>query len=414
MRIAVIGSGISGMVAAHLLSDEHDVTVFEADDYIGGHTHTVDARSNGRTYPVDTGFIVFNLKTYPNFTRLMEKLGVEWQPSEMSFSVQCRKTGLYFRPSTLNTLFAQRRNLLRPAFYRMLLDAMRFRKNSLLLLQERQDRLTLEDYLSENAYSPAFIEHFILPMGAAIWSADPEKFRQFPARYFVEFFHNHGFLNIQNQPQWLVIKGGSRQYIEPLTRPYREKIRLNSPVTSVRRAPDRVEVTAQGSGSESFDQVVIAAHSDQALAMLSDPTDTEREVLGAIGFQENHTVLHTDASVLPPKRSAWASWNYHIPQSELGRVAVTYDMNILQRLDAEAEFCVSLNLNGEIDPKHEIKRMVYHHPVYCPESLAARRRQEEINGVNRTYFCGAYWHYGFHEDGVRSALTVCKHFGKTL
>ncbi len=414
MRIAVIGSGISGLTAAYLLSPEHDVTVFEANDYIGGHTHTVDVFASGGPYAVDTGFIVFNTRTYPNFTRLLKKLEVPWQPSCMSFSLQCRQTGLVFSPSSLNALFAQRINLLRPAFYRMLLDAVRFRRKSLFLLERRDDFTTLNDYLTNHKFSLWFINHFIIPMGSAIWSSDPEKFRDFPARYFAEFFFNHGILNVRNQPQWLVIKGGSRQYVKALIRGFKDRIRTGTPVLSVRRKPDRVEVVSAGGGTETFDQVIIAAHSDQALAMLSDPSDPERNILGNIAYQKNDTVLHTDTCVLPPQKSAWASWNYCSPPEKLGRVAVTYNMNMLQSLKADENFCVTLNWAGAIDPKKILRKFVYHHPVYDPGGLEARKRRAEINGVNRTYFCGAYWGYGFHEDGVNSALEVCRHFGRTL
>jgi predicted NAD/FAD-binding protein len=414
MRIAIVGSGISGLTSAYLLSEEHEVVVFEAGDAVGGHTRTVDVTRGGKTYPVNTGFIVFNEKTYPNFIKLMRRLGVAWQPSRMSFSVKCEKTGLEFSPSTLNSLFIQRRNLLRPAFYRMLWDVYRFKRDSEELLQTEDDRLTLEDYLERGGFSRFFADHFIIPMGGAVWSADPVQFNRFPARHFAQFFENHGFLNVRDQPLWLTVTGGSRQYIEPLTRRFKDGIRSGCPVTSVRRHPDHVAVSAAGGAPERFDAVVVAAHSDQALALLADPSDAERGILGAIRYQENRTVLHTDASILPTRRAAWASWNYFIPKKALGRVAVTYDMNILQRIQAPVEFCVSLNLEARLDPSTIIEKMVYHHPVYGPESLAARRRLPEINGVNRTWFAGAYWGYGFHEDGVNSALEVARHFGKTL
>ena len=414
MRIAVIGTGIAGMVAAYLLSDEHDLVVFEAEDYVGGHTNTVDVALNGQTHAVDTGFIVFNEKTYPNFVRLMNRLGIAWQPSHMSFSVQCKKTGLEFSPSSLNTLFIQRRNLLRPAFYRMIFDIFRFRRESEVLLKTDDYSLTLENFLTAKKFSRLFIDHFILPMGEAIWSADPVKFNEFPALYFAQFFKNHGFLNVRNQPQWRVIKGGSKQYVAPLTRPFADRIRLKCPVKSIRRQSDHVRVQAADGQPERFEQVVIATHSDQALAMLQDPTDEEKDILGAIPYQDNHAVLHSDESVLPRKKAAWASWNYHIPQAETGRVALTYNMNILQSISAPVEYCVTLNLPNSVDPAKKIKEMHYHHPVYNPRSLAARKRHEEINGVKRTYFCGAYWGYGFHEDGVNSALVVGKHFGKSL
>ena len=388
--------------------------VYEAEDYVGGHTHTIDVRLNGDTYAVDTGFIVFNEQTYPNFVRLMKHLGIAWQLSIMSFSVQCKKTGLEFSPSSLNSLFIQRKNLLRPSFYRMIFDIFKFRRESEALLNSDDYTLTLENYLTAKKFSQLFIEHFIMPMGAAIWSADPVKFNEFPALYFAQFFKNHGFLNMRNQPQWLVIKGGSKKYVAPLTRPYQENIRINCPVKSIQRHSDHVSIQAANGQPERFDQVVVATHSDQALAMLDDPTDSEKEILGAIPYQDNHAVLHSDESVLPRNKAAWASWNYHIPRQEMGRVALTYDMNILQSLGAPEEYCVTLNLPNTVDPAKKIKEMQYHHPVYNPTSLAARNRHEEINGVKRTYFCGAYWGYGFHEDGVNSALVVGKHFGKSL
>ena len=415
MNIAVVGSGISGMVAAYLLSQEHAVTVYEAGDHIGGHTHTHAISSNGHSYAVDTGFIVFNEKTYPNFLKLMSLLGVTWQKSDMSFSVKCYRTGLEFRPSTLNSLFVQRRNLFRPSFYRMILDALRFRREAgeLFETDTRYER-TLDEFLKEKKYSPWFIEYFIVPMGSAIWSADPERFRKFPARYFAEFFEKHGFLNIQDQPQWLVIKGGSNQYIEPLTRRFKDNIRLNCGVRRIRRYENHVEIQAIGFEPENYDSVVIATHSDQALSLLEDPSEREQEILGSIAYQENETVLHTDSTILPHSRSAWAAWNYHIPTDDRGRVAVTYDMNILQSLGAAEEFCVTLNMTDAIAPEKIIKRLTYHHPIYTPQSLAARRRYGEINGRNRTYFCGAYWFYGFHEDGVKSGLEVGRLFGKKL
>ncbi len=412
MKIAIVGSGISGLVTGYLLNSEHDVTLFEAEGRIGGHTCTVDAAAGGRTYPVDTGFIVFNEATYPNFLKLMRRLGVAWQPSAMSFSVKCPRTGLEFRPSSLNTLFIQRRNLLNPPFYRMIWDIVRFRRDMRRLLASSDFTLTLNEFLERRGYSRFFKRHFIIPMGAAIWSSDPAGFERFPARFFAQFFQNHGFLDIR-QPQWLTLKGGSRQYLDPITRGFRDRIRVNCPVASIRRLAERVEVLA-GGARDSFDAVVIAAHSDQALALLSDPSKAEREILGAIPYQENRTVLHTDSSILPRRKAAWAAWNYLVPERDDGGVALTYDMNILQSIAAPVEFCVSLNLEKRLDPAKVLRRMVYHHPTYSPESLAARRRLAEINGVNRTYYAGAYWGYGFHEDGVNSALEVCRHFGKGL
>ena len=414
MRIAIIGTGISGMTAGLLLSDGHEVTAYEANSTIGGHTATVDVPLDDQLWAIDTGFIVFNHKTYPNFTRLMDYLGVASQSSNMSFSLQDQQSGLVFCPSSVNALSVQRKNLLRPAFYRMLVDALRFRREAKTLLESGDDETPLAAYLSSRRYSTDFIDRFLIPMGAAIWSARPDTFRNFPARYFAEFFENHGFLNITNQPQWRVIKGGSRNYIGPITRAFAHRIRLNSPVVAVSRSPHKVSVKTADGQIDDYDHVVIAAHADQALAMLADPSSSERMILGAIGYQENQVVLHTDTSVLPDQRAAWASWNYLTPKGPSKRVILTYNMNMLQGLDAPETFCVSLNIGDRIDPSKLIRQFVYHHPIYSPDGLAARRRHAEISGVNRTSYCGAYWGYGFHEDGVNSALAVCRQFGKKL
>ncbi|MGD9309628.1 MAG: FAD-dependent oxidoreductase [Desulfosarcina sp.] len=414
MRIAIIGTGISGMTTGYLLGDEHEVTAYEANSTIGGHTATVDVSLGGRTWPVDTGFIVFNHKTYPHFTRLLDLLKVATQPSVMSFSLQDLQSGLVFCPSSLNALFIQRKNLVRPQFYRMLVDALRFRRHIRTLLDTGDDRSTLEAFLTARRYSDEFIHRFLIPLGAAIWSAGPDAFKQFPARYFAEFFENHGFLNIIDQPQWRVIQGGSRNYLPALSRPFAGRIRLNSPVVAVNRSAESVTLKTADGQVDAFDHVVIATHSDQALALLADPSETERAVLGQIDYQENQVVLHTDTTVLPIQRAAWASWNYLKPQHDRDRVALTYNMNMLQGLDAPETFCVSLNIGDRVDPEKVIRQFVYHHPVYTPESLVARRRHREISGVNRTSFCGAYWGYGFHEDGVNSALAVCREFGVEL
>jgi predicted NAD/FAD-binding protein len=415
MKIAIIGTGISGLVTAYLLSRKHDITVFEADNRIGGHTHTVDVKRAESTVPVDTGFIVFNEKTYPHFIKLMALLGVAWQPSNMSFSVQCDMTGLVYCPSTLNSLFAQRRNLIRPSFYRMLWDAIRFRRTSLSLLDATDDRMPISEYLEKNNYSRGFIEQFIIPMGASIWSSNPDRFMDFPVRYMVYFFHHHGFLNIRNQPQWRTIKGGSKQYIAPLINGFEDSIRLNCPVKKISRSDKNVTLTLANDGTlQVFDQVVIATHSDQALKLLADPSEAEHDILGDIPYQENLTVLHTDAAMMPACKAAWASWNYRQPKDKINRVALTYYMNLLQNLPPSQQFFVTLNMSHAIDTAKRIKELVYHHPIYDPKGLAARKRHAEINGTNRTWYCGAYWGYGFHEDGVNSALEVCKNFGEKL
>ncbi len=410
MKIAVIGTGIAGNVVAYHLARRHEITVFEADARVGGHTNTVEVEWQGSSYPVDTGFIVFNEWTYPNFIALLDELGVGWQDSDMSFSVQCRHHHLEYNGASLNTLFAQRRNLLRPSFHRMVRDILRFNREATELLRPGAPDCSLEDYLHGKGYSREFRDHYVMPMGAAIWSAKPDGFGRVPARFFVRFFHNHGMLSVNERPTWRVIRGGSARYVEKLVAGHRERIRLSSPVQRIRRCADHVEVRAAHQAPERFDQVFIATHSDQALAMLADPSELERRTLGAIGYQHNEAVLHTDASLMPRRRRAWAAWNYHIPRRRQRRVAVTYNMNILQGLKAPAQFCVTLNHREAIDPDRIIARFDYAHPVFTPEAVAAQRRQRDLNGVNRTYYCGAYWRYGFHEDGVVSALAALEHF----
>ena len=410
MKIAIIGSGIAGNVAAYRLREQHDITVFEANDYVGGHVNTVEVAASDEQLAVDTGFIVFNDWTYPNFISLLDELGVASQPSQMSFSVQCRRTGLEYNGTTLNTLFAQRRNLFRPAFYRMIRDILRFNRHAPLALTSEDDDTLLEDYLAANDYSPEFVNHYLLPMCAAIWSADPSGIGRVPARFIVRFLENHGLLSVSDRPVWRVIEGGSREYVEKLVAGHRDQIRLSRPVQSIRRQPGFVEVKASGLEPERFDHVFIACHSDQALKMLSDPSRLEREILGAIRYQSNEAVLHTDESLLPRRRLAWAAWNYHIADRQPGPASVTYNMNILQGLKSPQTYCVTLNDSARVDPDKVIKHITYDHPWFTRESVAAQSRHAEINGANRTFFCGAYWRNGFHEDGVVSALTALDHF----
>jgi uncharacterized protein len=416
MRIAVLGTGISGMLAAHLLSAEHEVTVFEAADRLGGHTHTVQLELDGRRHAVDTGFIVFNDWTYPNFIRLLEHLQVPSQVSEMSFSVRSEVTGLEYNGHSLDTLFAQRRNLVRPRFLGMLRDILRFNRmaGELLDLPDGDAGPTLGDYLARRRFGSAFTEDYILPMGGAIWSASASQMLLFPAKYFVRFFSNHGMLSVDQRPTWRVLVGGSRSYIAPLTAPYAERIHLSAPVQSLARDADGVTVQARGRPAERFDAAVVAAHADQALAMLADPSDAERQVLSAFTYQENQTVLHTDERLMPRAKRAWAAWNFHqLGRSgeEHSRVAVSYYMNRLQTLEAPPHFLVTLNHTAAIRPECILRRLTYHHPVYTHGAVAAQKRRSEINGPRKTWYCGAYWGYGFHEDGVNSALAVAKDFG---
>ena len=414
MRIAVIGSGISGLVAAYHLNRTHDVTVFEAGDYIGGHTHTVDVDHEGRAYAVDTGFIVYNDWTYPNFMRLLEELEVPWQPSQMSFSVRCESSGLEYNGTNLNSLFAQRSNLARPSFLRMVADILRFNRSAPALLDEPSNASSLGDYLTAGRYSRYFVDHYIIPMGAAIWSSRPADMLRFPARFFVEFFANHGFLSVNDRPTWRVIKGGSREYVKRLTASFATRIRLATPVASVQRQPHQVAVRLKNGTVEHFDHVFMACHSDQALKLLADPSPEERDILGAIGYQANAALLHTDVRLMPKRPLAWAAWNYHLPREPREHVTVTYDMNILQSLDAPARFLLTLNRDEDVDPRKVLGSFIYHHPVYTTQAVAAQARRHEINGAHRTYYCGAYWGYGFHEDGVKSALVSLDEFRRHM
>lgn len=407
MRIAVIGAGVAGLVAARHLHARHDVTVFEAGDAPGGHARTIDVSRGGRTFAVDTGFVVFNDRTYPEFLRILDDLRVPTQPSEMSFSVRCDRTGIEYCGASLNAVFAQRRNLARPKFLRLVRDYLRFNRQAPKLL-EADERRTLDDYLEGAGFSRAFRELYLVPMGAAIWSTDPARFGQIPIRSFVRFFHNHGLLGIRGKPRWYSIVGGAREYVEALARPFRDRIQTRAPVTRVRRARDHVDVTVAGGGDARFDQVVLATHSDQALRVLVDPSPEERTVLGAIDYQANSVVLHTDTSLLPRRRRAWAAWNYYIAPNGGDRVATTYNMNRLQRFDAPETFCVTLNQDDRIDEAAVIARMTYHHPTLNRAAIAAQRRWTEVNGRRRTWFAGAYWRYGFHEDGVVSGLRVAR------
>jgi uncharacterized protein len=415
MKIAIIGSGISGLTAAYLLNRKHDITVFEANDYIGGHTHTVEVELKGQQYHVDTGFIVFNDRTYPNFMNLMDQLGVEKVPTAMGFGVKSDRTGIEYSTTSLNHLFAQRRNLTNFVFLGMLQNINRFNKQVSAALQGNQldADVSLGEYLKYQGYSQFFIDHFITPMGAAIWSISVKQMMDFPLLAFARFFHNHGLLTLSDQPQWYFIKDGSQSYVKKLTASFIDKIRLSTPVQSVIRDGDRVFIEVDGE-TVRFDKVVFATHSDVTLNMLADPSTSEAEILSAMKYQHNDIVLHTDISVLPENKKAWAPWNYHL-QADYDRPAtLTYNMNMLQKISAPEVFCVTLNETERIDSSKILGRYDKSHPIFDKESIEAQERYYQIGGINNTYFCGAYWFNGFHEDGVNSALRVALDFGEDI
>ncbi len=409
MRTAVIGAGVSGLVAAHELHRAgHEIAVFEAGHVPGGHSNTIEVETPGGAWSVDTGFIVFNDRNYPNFRALLGDLGVQTQPSTMSFSVSDGRGGFEWAATPIG-LFANLGHIIDPSFHRMLFDLRRFFREARELIGTNGDGPSLREFCETRGYSEYFVERLIVPQVSAVWSADPEQLWTFPASFIAEFFANHGSLQLLGRPRWHTVTGGSRRYVDAITAPFAERIRTGAPVGSVRRDDAGVEIGWAG-GTERFDNVVFACHSDQALGMLDDPTGAEREVLGAIAYQENETVLHTDRSLMPRRRAAWASWNYHLSDESTGRTTVTYHMNRLQSLDADREFLVTLNRSADIDPTQVIRRFAYSHPVYTREAVAAQRRWEEVSR-GRTHYCGAYWRWGFHEDGVWSALRACEALG---
>ena len=409
-----MGAGIAGLTAARLLHGRGEITLFEAAGYLGGHANTIRVDTPNETHHVDTGFIVFNDRNYPNFERLLRGLAVEWQPSEMSFSVSDADGAFEYSSSSPNALFANRRHLVTPAFHRMVGDLWRFQRAARVLLEGTDDRLSMRDWLEQQRFSSEFIDRLIVPQVSAVWSADPRQLWSFPARFLAEFFDNHGMLGFRRRPRWRAIAGGSARYVEALTAPFGHRIRLRAPVRAISRADDHVLVSVGGAEPMRFDHVVLATHSDQALVLLADASQREREILSAIPYQSNEAVLHTDVRLLPRRRRAWASWNYHLFDEPPARTTVTYHMNRLQSLSAEREFCVTLNQTARIDPDTVIKRIEYAHPVYTPGGVRAQARVAEISGWRRTHFCGAYWGWGFHEDGVRSALRVGAAFGARL
>ena len=411
MRIAVIGSGIAGMASAWLLSRQHEVTLYESNAYIGGHTHTHDVTLDGRNYALDTGFIVFNRTHYPLLSRLFDELGVATQPTTMSFAVHDERSGLEYGAASLRTLFCQRRNLVSPRFHGMVRDIFRFYREAPALLAQDGEGPTLGDYLDAQGYGAMFRDDHLVPMASALWSSPSRQILAFPAKYLVAFMANHQMLQVEGRPQWRVVSGGSRRYVDALRSRWQVRERLACPVLAVHRpAVGGVEVQSLA-GSERFDQAVLACHSDQALALLAQPSAAEKEVLGAITYQSNDTVLHTDTRLLPRRRTAWSAWNALVPRDRDDACTVTYCMNLLQSIQAPETFCVSLNCTGRIDPAKVLRRLSYAHPEYTHASVAAQRRKADIQGIDRVWYAGAYWGWGFHEDGMRSAVAVAEALG---
>ncbi len=407
MRVAIVGGGISGIVAAHRLHPEHEIVLFEAADRLGGHTNTITVERPDGTWHVDTGFIVLNDRNYPNFNRLLGDAGVAIQPTHMGFSVKAEDMDFEYA-GTPRGVFCQRSNLIDPTFWRMIADLLRFNRELTALLAAGGDGPSLGEWVDRGGYADAFVERLIVPQASAVWSADPAAMWSFPVRFMAEFFHNHGMLGFRDRPQWQTVVGGSHAYVAALTAPFAERIRLGTPVAAITRDDDGVTVQARGGDPERFDHVVLACHSDQALAVLTDPSPAERELLRAFPYQPNEAVLHTDRTLLPRRRAAWQAWNYHLFAHPRPMTTVTYYMNHLQRLTAADDFCVSLNMTDRIDPATIIEVIPYAHPVFTAAGVAAQARWGEISGPRRTHFCGAYWGWGFHEDGVVSALRACQ------
>jgi len=418
LNIAVIGGGVAGITAAYLLQRQHTVTIYEKNDYIGGHTHTIVIEEGpDKGTPVDTGFIVLNDRTYPLFIAFLSQFKVPIRKTDMSFSYFCRETGLQYASRNFDAIFAQRRNLLRPSFWRLLLGIIHLNAKTTKKLQEGTlGTITLGDYLKEEKFSRSVIEEYLIPMAAAIWSTPDAQMMDFPAESFFRFFENHGLLNVTHHPQWYFVDGGSHTYIRAFLDGFSGEAQANREVRAIRRTDSRPMVTLQNGAERQFDRVVIAAHADEAYAMLADPSEEERRLLSPWRYTNNYTVLHTDISLLPPNRRAWASWNYLKDQGTetLSPVTVTYDMKRLQNLNTERVYCVTLNPLRPIPGEHIIGEFEYTHPTYTFESLQTQNDLPNLNGKRNTYFCGSYFGYGFHEDAVRSAVAVAEKFGIQL
>ena len=421
MKVAIVGSGISGLMSAYLLRDLHDVTVFEANDYVGGHTHTVPVEFEGSRVEVDTGFIVFNNKNYPNFTRLLSELDVASQPTTMSFGVRIDKDNIEYRGSSLNSVFAQRRNIANPKFLAMLSDVIKFNKAATQLVESETSAVeagTLGDFAAELGLSKQFLEWFLAPFGSAVWSANPTSFLDFPALTYAQFMSNHDLLSTRVQKTWRTVSGGSHTYVKKICEHLGSRIRLNSPVAQVQRQRNgissaNIRITLINGETHEFDQVILACHSDHALKMLSDATSNETAILSDIKYEDNQVTLHSDSSIMPRSRRAWASWNFRSFETDVAKVPVTYWMNLLQSLESPDPLFVTLNSDSHIDEAKIHGRFVYSHPIFDERSIGAQKLVSKIQGKKNTWFAGAYLGYGFHEDGAASAVAVARQLGAT-
>ena len=413
LKIAIVGTGISGLTSAYILNKRHDITIYEKNNYIGGHTHTHKIKDKNQFFNIDSGFIVYNENTYPNFIKLLDIINIKRQHTDMGFSVKSSKLDFEYAGNSLNSIFSKKTNLFNLKFLKMIYDILKFNRLSNKEVVMDNHDLTLREYLKSNSFSQYFINNYIIPMGAAIWSTSPKLMLDMPAHFFIRFFKNHGLLQITNRPQWWVIKNGSKQYVKELIKSFKDNIKLNARIESIKRLNNKIYINVNGI-EEIFDKVIIGTHSDQALQLLEKPTNEEKNILNKIKYQKNIALIHTDDTILPKRKLAWSSWNYLINENKNDLVTLTYNMNILQRLKSDTTYCVTINNTEDLNKSKVIKKITYHHPLFTVNSVKAQTDKDNICGKNNTYYCGAYWGYGFHEDGVRSALDVCKKFGLEL
>lgn len=413
MKIAIIGTGISSNIASYLLSKVHDITVYEKNDYVGGHSRTLTIDYDGKEIPVDTGFIVFNYRNYPLLTGMFKHFGVEVEKSDMSFAASINNGWLEYNTQSLGKLFAQKKNLFRPKYIGMLKDITKFFKASKVILESEDSTTTLGEFVEELELGQWFKDYFLLPMGGAIWSCPVEQMLEFPAYTYVRFFENHGLLATEGQPQWYTVTGGSKNYVSKLTEGFKDKIRLNCGVSKVTRKNGKVEIIDEQGNTEAYDHVVMGSHGDESLNLLADASDDEKTILGNFKYQKNIAYLHRDKSLMPKNKNAWASWVYLSEEKEDNNpnIAVSYWMNLLQNIDNKHPLFVTLNPAKEPNPELVFNKHEFYHPVFTNEAIASQKQIDKIQGVQNTWFCGAYQRYGFHEDGIMSGVAVAKELG---